>query len=405
MRWTRDEDLDLWWGSDGSSQPTGDTTVLPWGEQPDREQAKRLARLVDVDVPDRWLHPDNWVTELYDQEVHPAAVPPTERVGRAPAAPPADRVIRAGLYPSAGLPPVPPLPTGRVSAPFPTYPAGAYWPGWEAVQSPLGRWMDELRPPRTANLQVDPAQVGAPRWAPPCSELRLEMPRLRCWAALGQAHGAWVAVAEDRLLFGGFTPPDEPPWPELYTGRQRRSPRWYTARKVVSTADPLPDRVEYGGGLVLLGQVLFDWVQCVEARFTYNVGWTRAVLRTHYGRPEKRHVGLWFHNGWDAVCLSFQLPTDPPRLVPGAADDYDSAVGETIGQLARDIAEHRLANSPPSDPAQAETLRMCVAQGLALPAPPPLGPKSGKLAVRRGGCELPGASMMSLPQPDWSSQT
>lgn len=174
---------------------TGDTTVLPWGEEPDRQQAARRARLVDVDVPDRWLHRYNWVTELYDDEVHPATTPPTERV----------------------------------------------------------------------------------------------MPRLQCWAALGQAHGAWIAVAEDRPLSGpsrhrtirpGRSSTQVVPSDHLAGIRLATSCRRLT---------PFDPGSSTAAASCCWGKSCSTGCSESRPRFTYDLGWSRAVLKTSTAVREARH--------------------------------------------------------------------------------------------------------------------
>jgi hypothetical protein len=379
-RWAQDRMLDIWLASDSQGRATGDTTILnPYtsiaavgaSQGNDNRGATRFATLVDIDVPSRWLRLDNWANGVKDDETHPALLYPSERVGR----PPATHLSRF-IYPQpTSLPPVPTLSASRVAPPFPAYPVGRYWPSWRVTLPPLGQWMEELRPPKTEHLQVDWSQLAPPSWGTHCSELLLEMLRLKARTSVPSVMVPWLAVTVDRIIFGSGPSSDVP----------NANP---------SLDDPEPEWAVHPTH-IFLGQIRFEWITRMDVEFSYATGWSRKPLRTKHGRPERRLLRVWLHNGWDAVLIRFRLPTDPASFKDGRAQKHDEELEYSVDQLIRYIANHRLTTHPRHQ-RDIDSLHALARQGLQLP---PSCTTSSKIAKRTMHHDIPAAEMISLPMP------
>lgn len=119
-------------------------------------------------------------------------------------------------------------------------------------------------------------------------------------------------------------------------------------------------------------------------------------MRTAHGRPDSRLLAVWLHNGWDAVCLTVEFNSYDQTRMPGAADEYDHHLEQSVARLVSEIAGHRLSSSPPTDASEVAALDAYATSGLPLPAPVRTG---SNRTVRRAGCTFPGAHMMGLTVP------
>jgi hypothetical protein len=136
----------------------------------------------------------------------------------------------------------------------------------------------------------------------------------------------WLTVTVDRIIFGAA-----------------RSPDMRNAN--LSPDDPEPEWARQPTH-ILLGQIRFGWITRIDVELSYATGWSRKLLQTRHGRPENRLLRVWLQNGWDAVLVSFRLPTDPTCFKDGNAQKYDEQLEYNLDQLIRHIANHRLTSHP-----------------------------------------------------------
>jgi hypothetical protein len=185
-----------------------------------------------------------------------------------------------------------------------------------------------------------------------------------------------LTVTVDRIIFGAA-----------------RSPDMRNAN--LSPDDPEPEWARQPTH-ILLGQIRFGWITRIDVELSYATGWSRKLLRTRHGRPENRLLRVGLQNGWDAVLVSFRLPTDPACFKDGNAQKYDEQLEYNLDQRIRHIANHRLT-SHPRHQRDIDSLHALTRQGLQLP---PNGTTSGKIAKRSTHHDIPAAEMISLPPPD-----